>query len=94
MSSHQTSLSGVSTTLVKMVFCAQAVSACGLDFADVPGATPKKPVSGFIAYSRPSRPTRIQAMSSPSVVTFQPGSVGCIMARFVLPQALGNAAAM
>src|ERR1022692_1491173 len=49
MSSHQMSLSGVSTTLVKMVFFAQAVSAWGLDFAEVPGATPKKPVSGFIA---------------------------------------------
>ena len=49
MSSHQTSLSGVSTTFVKMVFFAQAASACGLDLAEVPGATPKKPVSGFIA---------------------------------------------
>jgi hypothetical protein len=32
-------------------------------------------------------------MSSPSVSTFQPGIVGSSMARFVLPQAEGNAAA-
>src|SRR5476651_2513960 len=49
MSSHQISLSGVSTTLVKMVFFAQEVSACGFDCLEVPGATPKNPVSGFIA---------------------------------------------
>ena len=35
-----------------------------------------------------------QAMSSPSVVTFQPGNAGCIIARFVFPHALGNAAAI
>src|ERR1019366_4266278 len=35
MSSHHTPPSGVSTTLVKMVFFAQDVSACGLDFLDV-----------------------------------------------------------
>src|SRR5262245_28976851 len=45
MSSHHTSLSGVRTTLVKILFFAQAVSACGLVFAEVPGATPKKPIS-------------------------------------------------
>ena len=33
-------------------------------------------------------------MSSPIVSTFQPGRVGSSMARFVLPQADGNAAAM
>src|SRR6266567_2002483 len=73
MSSHQISPSGVRTTLVKIVFVAHAANAFGLDFDDVPGATPKNPVSGFIAYNRPSLPIRIQAMSSPSVVTFQPG---------------------
>ncbi len=31
-------------------------------------------------------------MSSPIVWSFQPGSFGSIMARFVLPQADGNAA--
>ena len=46
------------------------------------------------AYSWPSAPKRIQAMSSPSVSAFQPGMLGSIIARFVLPQALGNAAAM
>ena len=39
----------------------------GLVFIDVPGATPKKPASGLMAYSRPSGPTLIQAMSSPRV---------------------------
>ena len=60
----------------------------------VPGATPKKPASGLIAYSLPSSPNRIQAMSSPTVSTFQPGMVGCSMARLVLPHAEGKAAAM
>ena len=32
-------------------------------------------------------------MSSPTVSTFQPGMVGCSIAKFVLPHALGNAAA-
>ncbi|MNI72856.1 hypothetical protein D3C73_1288220 [compost metagenome] len=59
----------------------------------VPGATPKKPASGFTAYRRPSSPKRIQAMSSPTVSAFQPSSAGCSMARLVLPQALGKAAA-
>ena len=59
----------------------------------VPGATPKKPASGLIARRRPSAPGRSQAMSSPMVSTFQPGIVGRSMARFVLPQADGNAAA-
>ena len=63
-------------------------------FLLVPGATPKKPASGLTAYSRPSLPNFIQAMSSPIVSTFQPGSVGIIIDRLVLPQALGNAPAM
>ena len=49
-------------------------SAFGLDFSEVPGATPKKPDSGLIAYRRPSAPGRIQQMSSPIVHTFQPAS--------------------
>ena len=60
----------------------------------MPGATPKKPASGLIAYSRPSAPNFIQAMSSPIVSTFQPSSVGISIARLVLPQAHGNAPAM
>ena len=70
------------------------VIALGLVCSLVPGATPKKPYSGLTAHSRPSSPTRIQAMSSPRVSTFQPGMVGASIARLVLPQALGNAAAM
>jgi hypothetical protein len=56
--------------------------------------TPKKPNSGLMALRRPSAALRIHTMSSPSVSTFQPGMVGSSMARFVLPQADGNAAAM
>src|SRR5205809_4636803 len=48
-SSHQTSPSGVRATLVKMLLRAMVSTAFGLDFLEVPGATPKKPVSGFIA---------------------------------------------
>ena len=66
--------------------------AFGLLFMLVPGATPKKPASGLMACSRPSGPNFIQAMSSPMVSTFQPGMVGSIIARLVLPQAEGKAA--
>ena len=59
----------------------------------MPGATPKKPNSGLTAHRRPSSPIRIQAMSSPIDSTFQPGMVGASIARLVLPQALGKAAA-
>src|SRR6201999_2055344 len=92
--SHHTTLSSVSATLVKTVLPASIVFiAFGFDDQLVPGARPKKPNSGFTAYSRPSLPNRIQAMSSPMVSARQPGIVGCSMARLVLPQAEGNAAA-
>jgi len=90
--SHQTSPSSVSATFVKITSWDSELSAVGLVVVEVPGATPKKPASGLIAYRRPSAPLRIQAMSSPTVSTFMPGIVGRSMARFVLPQALGNAA--
>ena len=67
--------------------------ALGFVCSDVPGATPKNPASGLMACSRPSAPNFIQAMSSPTVSTFQPGSVGMSIAMFVLPQADGKAAA-
>ena len=92
--SHQMSPSSVRATLVKIVFLEIMSIALGLVRAPVPGATPKKPASGLTAYSWPSAPNFIQAMSSPIVSTFQSGSVGTIIARLVLPQALGNAAAM
>src|SRR5687767_3690476 len=41
MPSHQTPPSGVSATLVKMLFFASAAIAFGFVFCDVPGATPK-----------------------------------------------------
>jgi hypothetical protein len=48
-----------------------------------------------MAYRRPSAPGLIQAMSSPMVVTFQPSKPagGISIAKLVLPQALGKAAA-
>src|SRR3954447_20557493 len=68
--------------------------ALGLVSYPVPGATPKNPASGLIAYRRPSEPNFIQQMSSPTVSAFQPGIVGLSMAKLVLPHADGNAAAM
>src|SRR5579863_5746182 len=70
--SHQTPPSGVRATLVKMVFRESAAIALGLVLVEVPGATPKKPASGFIARRRPLSSTRIHAMSSPTVHTFHP----------------------
>src|SRR5215831_12210303 len=91
MPSHQTSPSGVMAQLVKIEFFVTVSMALGFDLILVPGATPKKPASGLIAYSRPSGPNFIQAMSSPIVSIFQPGTVGIIIARFVFPHADGNA---
>src|ERR1700730_7350300 len=93
--SHHTPPSGVRATLVKIVFFASVAIALGFVFALVPGATPKKPASGLIARSWPVSSGLIQAMSSPTVQTFQPSNPagGIIMAKFVLPQALGKAAA-
>src|SRR6476646_2378887 len=70
--SHHTPPSGVSATLVKIVFFAREAMALGLVLTEVPGATPKKPASGLIACRRPSALGLIQAMSSPTVQTFQP----------------------
>src|SRR5262245_14683515 len=93
--SHHTSPSSVRATFVKIVFCRIISIALALERYDVPGATPKEPVSGLIAWSRPSPPGLIQAMSSPTVVIFQPWNRlgGIIMEKLVFPQALGNAAA-
>src|SRR4029453_706074 len=95
MPSHQMSWSSVSATLVKTELPFSMVRmALGLVFSLVPGATPKKPNSGLTPYSRPASPNRIPAMQAPRISTFQPGTVGSSMARFVLPHELGNAAAM
>ena len=94
MPSHQTSPPSVRATFVKIELPRHSVRiALGLVRQLVPGATPKNPASGFTAYSRPSAPNRIHAMSSPRVSAFQPGMVGASIARLVLPQADGNAAA-
>src|SRR6187399_1163037 len=94
MPSHHTPPSGVSATLVKMVFFESAFIAFGLVFSLVPGATPKKPASGLIARKRPLASGLIQAMSSPTVHTFHPSKPagGINIAKLVLPHALGNAA--
>ena len=89
--SHQISPSGVRAQLVKMEFFVIVSIAFGFDFMLVPGATPKKPASGLIAYRRPSAPNFIHAMSSPMVSTFHPGTVEISMARLVFPHAEGNA---
>src|SRR5947209_18743893 len=94
MPSHQISPSSVLAQLVKIELRPSISIAFGFVRAPVPGATPKKPYSGLTAYILPSEPNFIQAMSSPIVSTFQSGSVGIIIARFVLPQALGKAPAM
>lgn len=120
MPSQYTPPSLVSATLVKSVFFNIVSIALGLVFAEVPGATPKKPFSGLMArrfptvvggggllaselrelglfYIAPLSPcwsNFIQAISSPTHSTFQPGSEGQSMARFVFPQALGKAATM
>src|SRR3954447_16578945 len=92
--SHQMSPSSVFAQLVKTVLRRIVSTAFGFVVALVFGATPKKPASGLTAYRRPSSPTFIHAMSSPTVSTVQSSSVGTSMARFVLPHALGNAPAM
>src|SRR5438067_132940 len=53
MPSHQTPPSGVSATFVKIEFVERVIIALGFVFAEVPGATPKKPASGLIACKRP-----------------------------------------
>ena len=93
MPSHHTSPSSRIATLVKIVLPQSASIAFGLVVRPVPGATPKKPASGLIARRRPSSPLASQAMSSPTVSTVHPGMVDCSIAKFVLPHALGNAAA-
>src|SRR5450432_915806 len=72
MPSHHTPPSGVNATLVKMVLRESVAIAFGFVFADVPGATPKNPASGLMARSRPFASGLIQAISSPTVQTFQP----------------------
>src|SRR3954453_5194417 len=92
--SHQISPSSVLAQLVKIVFRSIVSIALGLVLWLVFGATPKKPASGLTAYKRPSSPNFIQAMSSPTVSTFQSGRVGTSIARLVLPQAEGKAPPM
>ena len=85
--------SSVFAQLVKIELRSIVRIAFGLVCSPVPGATPKNPASGLIAYSRPS-PNFIHAMSSPIVSTFQPSRVGISIARLVLPHALGKAPVM
>src|SRR5215510_3905541 len=91
--SHHGSPDGVSATLVKIVFERTIAVPLGFVLGLVFGATPKNPRSGLIARSWPWASTHIQAMSSPSVHARHPGREETTMARFVLPEALGIAAA-
>src|ERR1700722_9529270 len=91
MLSHHTSPSRVIAQLVNIEFLVRLSMALAFDFMLVPGATPKNPNSGLMAYRRPSAPIFIHAMSSPMVSTFQPGSVGISIDKLVLPHADGNA---
>src|SRR5579872_531853 len=95
MPSHHTPPSGVSATFVKIELRESVSIAFGFVWREVPGATPKKPASGLMARRRPLASGLIHAMSSPTVHTFQPSnpSGGISMEKFVLPQALGKAAA-
>src|SRR5262244_2280577 len=83
--SHHTPPSGVRATLVKIAFFASVAIALGFVFFDVPGATPKNPASGLMARKWPSASGLIQAMSSPTVQSFQPSNPfgGTIMAKLV-----------
>src|SRR5580704_6885348 len=85
--SHQTPPSAVKATLVNIVFFESAIIALGLVSHDVPGATPKKPVSGLMARKRPSSSARIHAISSPTVQVLHPSNPfgGMSMAKFVFP---------
>ncbi len=76
-----------------MVWCLIISKALGFVRLLVPGTTPKNPASGLIAHSRPSVPGRSHAMSSPTVHASHPGIAagGTSMARFVFPDAEGNA---
>ncbi len=68
--SHQTVLSALlRATFVKIVFFFVDSRALKFVFTDVPGATPKKPASGLIAYSLPSGPMFSHEISSPTVHT-------------------------
>ena len=91
MPSHQMSPPEVIAQFVKMEFFAIVSMALAFDFMLVPGATPKKPYSGLMAWRRPSAPNFIHAMSSPIVSTFQPGIVEISIDKFVLPRAEGKA---
>src|SRR4030095_5807907 len=58
--SHHGERSEVRATFVKSECCFTVAIAFGLVLTLVPGATPKKPASGFTAQRRPSGPNRIQ----------------------------------
>ena len=94
--SHHTSPSSVSATFVKIV--SRRDHRHGGRVGRRAGARRDAEEAG-LGVDRAQPPVRagaagrIQAMSSPIVSAVQPGSVGVIIARFVLPHADGNAAA-
>ena len=94
MPSHHTPPSGVSATFVKIVFFASAAIALGFVLADVPGATPKNPGLGIDRAQLPvlvGLDPRDVVADRPDLPSFETVG-GMSIAKFVLPQALGNAA--
>ena len=94
MPSHQTPsvVLGVRATLVKMVLRESVAMALGLVLAEVAGRDAKEARLGIDGAELAAGVGAIQAMSSPTVQTFQPSKPfgGTIMAKLVLPQALGE----
>ena len=94
MSSHHTSPSSVSAVFVNTVLRSRVCIAFGFDRSLVPGATPKNPNSGLIAWRRPfgaelhPRDVVADGLDLPAREWW-----GSSIARLVLPQADGNAAA-
>ena len=92
MPSHHTSPSSVSATLVKMTFACSVSIALGLVSYEVPGRDAEVAGLGIDRVQVAVRAGLIHAMSSPTVVTFQPSKPrgGISIAKLVLPQALGK----
>jgi hypothetical protein len=76
MPSHHTPPSGVSATLVKMVLRASVAMALGLVLPTGAGRDAEEAGFGIDGAQRPLASGLIQAMSSPTVQTFQPFETG------------------
>ena len=96
MPSHHTPPSGVSATLVKMVFFASVAIALGFVLCDGAGRDAEEAGLG-IDGAQPSVGVRLDpgdvVADGPDLPALRSPSGGISMAKLVLPQALGNAAA-